>query len=74
MWHDAKTRMTDVQRAAAQNVALPQPTLEMLDAALTRFRHNVGLGIDCINPRSRLLLSDDYRNRLLDILSLWEDT
>eukprot|EP00959_Pyramimonas_sp_CCMP1952_P418919 8775401-Pyramimonas_sp.AAC.1 len=73
MWRDAKARVADVQRVAAQNVALPQPSLEMLGAALTRFRHNVGLGNDCVNPRSWLLLSEDNRSRLLDILSLWEN-
>jgi hypothetical protein len=69
-------RWTDEDRAreSARLVGTPvastmdRITLEELDAALGTYPERVGLGFDCLHPRSLKMLPVDYRLRLLDIM------
>ena len=51
---------------------LPPLTLARLDAALLTYPAKMGLGADSLHPRSWLLLPEDYRRRLLDLMHAWE--
>eukprot|EP00959_Pyramimonas_sp_CCMP1952_P127236 2661550-Pyramimonas_sp.AAC.1 len=44
----------------------------MLKWALSKFKHDTGLGVDCMNPRCWLLLPRDFLERLIDLMMLWE--
>ena len=39
---------------------------------LAGFPCTTGTGVDCSNPRSWLLLGDDFLHRLIDLLMAWE--
>eukprot|EP00959_Pyramimonas_sp_CCMP1952_P150242 3144105-Pyramimonas_sp.AAC.1 len=56
----------------AAKVVLARPSPAQLKRVLLRFKHETGLGSDCANPRSWLLLGDSFLVRLLDFLELWE--
>eukprot|EP00959_Pyramimonas_sp_CCMP1952_P109352 2287287-Pyramimonas_sp.AAC.1 len=71
-WHDAKSNVTEAQAAAAAQSQLPRPTLDQVKQALKRFRHDVGLGVDGVNPRCWLLLGAPFLLRLIDVLLAWE--
>eukprot|EP00959_Pyramimonas_sp_CCMP1952_P377379 7904441-Pyramimonas_sp.AAC.1 len=47
--------------------------ISLLKEALKRFRHDVGFGVDGVNPRSWLLLDVSFLLRVVDILLVWED-
>ena len=54
-----------------QNTLGPITLLE-LDGVLLTYPSKVGLGADCLHPRSISLLSDDFRLRVIDMMHSWE--
>ena len=61
-----------MQEAAADANVLDRPSVERVRRALRGFRPSLGLGVDCINPRSFDLLDDDFVERLIDLMMMWE--
>ena len=44
---------------------MERPTLQRVRQALGQFKHTVGLGVDCVNPRSWAMLDDEFVERLI---------
>jgi hypothetical protein len=61
-WLDSSRSASGVAllHGAASEAALPAITLRMLDDTLKTYGDAVGLGVDCLHPRSILLLLDRY--------------
>ena len=54
--------------------ALPAITLDELNGVLNKSRADAGLGKERLHPRTILLLSDDYKLRLIDLFYAWENS
>ena len=52
---------------------LPPITLEDLNRVLKESRVDAGLGKERLHPRTILVLSDDCKLRLIDLLHAWEE-
>ena len=63
-----RSRMGRLGRTAASI------TLAELEDVPKRFAEVTGLGADDFNPCSWMMLPQEFRERVLDIMRLWEDT
>eukprot|EP00959_Pyramimonas_sp_CCMP1952_P355218 7440494-Pyramimonas_sp.AAC.1 len=67
-WDDAKERLRQSQWEQGGSAQLERSSVERVRAVLRSFKASVGLGGDCLNPRSFDMLDDDFVERLIDII------
>jgi hypothetical protein len=72
-WTDP-SRLQESQGVLETSVTstLERSTVHRLDKVLATYPERVGLGNDCLHPRSFLLLPRSSRQRLIDIMHTWE--
>ena len=72
-WCSAARGQEDLPLTGAQDLPLLEPiSLELFDQVCATYPDRLGLGVDCIHPRSFLQLPGDMRSRLIDIMHAWE--